>query len=154
MKRGILAMKWRTKTVKTNKTKKQPKIASCGFVPGRACFSCPLDDCCAQGTSQSPDEMVMSKCGRFTPPSEPIHREKVYYDPRKHRKNSGDNHQWEIGATKQSKQWIEKNLQKKYGRKLAPVVASLTNRRHQIKRSVSTMDLSNKVSFGELHHEG
>lgn len=134
-------------------TKKQSKIASCGFIPGKACFSCPLDDCYAKGTSQSLDERGMSRCGRFIPPSEPIRREKVFYDPRKHKKNSEHNYQLETGSTKKSKQWIEQNLQKKYGRKLAPVIAPLTSRRHRIRRSVSTIELSNNVSFGELHHE-
>lgn len=139
--------------MKIDKAKKQPKIATCGFVPGKACFSCPFDDCCAKGISQSPDERGLSRCGRFVPPSDPIRREKVFYDPRKHKKNSEHNYQWGTGSTKKSKQWIEQNLQKKYGHKLAPVVASLAARRHRIRWSVSTMDLSNNVSFGELHHE-
>lgn len=155
VKHGNLDMKRRMIAMKTTKPPKQPKIASCGFVPGKACFTCPLRDCMDKGTAQSPDERVMSRCGRFIPPPEAVQRERVFYDPRKHRRNSGYDYQQKMGNVKQrSKQWIESNLQKRYGRKLAPVVASLANRKRRIHRSVSTVELSNNVSFGEMNHEG
>ena len=155
VKHGNLDMKRRMIAMKTNKPKRQPKKASCGLVPGQACFTCTLKDCMDKGTAQSPDERVMSRCGRFIPSPEPVRHERLVYDQRKHRRNSEYDYQQKMGSVKQrSKQWIESNLQKRYGRKLAPVVASLANRKRRIHRSVSTIELSNNVSFGEMHHEG